>query len=157
MHAHFSHARDRTDSDIVKEQKAPIGRTLAPCRFPGGTRTLHQAPKALQTGMVLRIRPWRRCCCYGRWAAELPPLTAPDPGCGQGHHHHQHQDGLCAAPGLLNASFQISVRVDVAPWQVPSYIFKEAWEIKPLVLSDSTRSTCSAQRKGPQSLDSRCE
>ena len=57
MHAHFLNARDRTDSDIVKEQKALIRRMLAPCRVPGGTRTLHQAPKALQPGMVLRIRP----------------------------------------------------------------------------------------------------
>lgn len=57
MHAPFLHARDRTASDIVKEQKALIRRTLAPCRVPRGTRTLHQAPKALQPGMVLRIRP----------------------------------------------------------------------------------------------------
>ena len=58
---------------------------------------------------------------------------------------------------LLNTSFQIRVRVDVAPWQVPSYIVKEACEIKPLMLSDSTQSTCSAQRKGLQSLDGQYE
>lgn len=88
MHAHVLHARDRTDSDIVKEQKALIRRMLAPCRGPGGTRTLHQAPKALQPRMVLRIRPSRLCCCYGRWTPQLPALTTLDTGCSQGHCHH---------------------------------------------------------------------
>lgn len=88
MHAHVLHARDRTDSDIVKEQKALIRRMLATCRGPGGTRTLHQAPKALQPRMVLRIRPSGLCCCYGRWTPQLPALTTLDIGCSQGHCHH---------------------------------------------------------------------